>query len=482
MINFKIVGYILGLLLIIEGFFLFTTIPVALIYKEDTLSWLLLLAPVTMFVGAIIWMIFRKARMNIGKREVYIVVSAGWILFAVFGALPYYLTHTIPSFTDAFFESMSGFTTTGSSIITDLSVVPHSLLYWRSLTQWIGGLGIILISLIIFQVLGVGGMQVYITEGAANSPDMLHPRIKETAIRLWGIYLLLTVVEIILLYIGGMHFFDALCHSFSTLSTGGFSTSSGNIAAFGSPYLQYIFIIFMFLGGTNFTLLYFIVNRKFKQAFRNEEFKYYLFFTLLFTALFLLIKIITIKQPVEHSFRLALFRAVSTISTTGYYITSYDHWIPVGTLLVLLLMFFGAMTGSTGGGIKIARIILLLKNSQLELKRLIHPSAVIPVRINNQVVELDSLNNVLSFVALYLLTVMLGVIIVSFMGYDLETSIGALLANLANIGPGIGDVGPFQTYAHFPVFGKWFLSFIMLAGRLELVTFFALFTRHFWKR
>ncbi len=482
MINFKIVGYILGLLLIIEGFFLSTAIPVALIYREDTFSWLLLLAPVTMFVGAIIWMIFRKARMNIGKREVYIVVSAGWILFAVFGALPYYLTHAIPSFTDAFFESMSGFTTTGSSIITDLSVVPHSLLYWRSLTQWIGGLGIILISLIIFQVLGVGGMQVYITEGAANSPDMLHPRIKETAIRLWGIYLLLTVVEIILLYIGGMHFFDALCHSFSTLSTGGFSTSSGNIAAFGSPYLQYIFIIFMFLGGTNFTLLYFTVNRKFKQAFRNEEFKYYLFFTLLFTALFLLIKIITIKQPVEHSFRLALFRAVSTISTTGYYITSYDHWIPVGTLLVLLLMFFGAMTGSTGGGIKIARIILLLKNSQLELKRLIHPSAVIPVRINNQVVELDSLNNVLSFVALYLLTVMLGVIIVSFMGYNLETSIGALLANLANIGPGIGDVGPFQTYAHFPVFGKWFLSFIMLAGRLELVTFFALFTRHFWKR
>lgn len=482
MINFKIVGYVLGLLLIIEGFFLFTAVPVALVYRESIVFWLLVLAGFTMFSGAAIWAIFRKAKMNIGKREVYIIVSVGWILFAVFGALPYYITHTIPSFTDAFFESMSGFTTTGSSIITDLSTIPHSLLYWRSLTQWIGGLGVILLSLIIFQVLEVGGMRIYISEGAGSSPDMLHPRIKETALRLWGIYLLLTAFEILLLWIGNMHFFDALCHSFSTLSTGGFSTSSGNITAFDSPYLQYVFIFFMFLGGTNFTLLYFVVNRKFKQAFRNEEFKYYLFFILLFTVLFLLIKMLTMKQPFEHSFRLALFRAVSTISTTGYYITSFNHWIPVGTLLVLLLMFFGAMTGSTGGGIKITRIILLLKNSQLELKRLIHPSAVIPVRINKQAVELDLLNNVLSFVALYLLTVMLGVIIVSFMGYDLETSIGALLANLANIGPGIGDVGPFHTYAHFSVFGKWFLSFIMLAGRLELVTIFALFTRHFWKR
>ena len=246
MINFKIVGYVLGLLLIIEGFFLFTAVPVALVYRESIVFWLLVLAGFTMFSGAAIWAIFRKAKMNIGKREVYIIVSVGWILFAVFGALPYYITHTIPSFTDAFFESMSGFTTTGSSIITDLSTIPHSLLYWRSLTQWIGGLGVILLSLIIFQVLEVGGMRIYISEGAGSSPDMLHPRIKETALRLWGIYLLLTAFEILLLWIGNMHFFDALCHSFSTLSTGGFSTSSGNITAFDSPYLQYVFIFFMF--------------------------------------------------------------------------------------------------------------------------------------------------------------------------------------------------------------------------------------------
>ncbi len=482
MINFKITGYILGLLLIIESLFLSTTIFVALLYGENTIHGLLQSEIIILPTGILLWLIFRKAKRDVGKRDIYIIVTAGWIFFAVFGAFPFYFTHTIPSYTNAFFESMSGFTTTGSSIITDLGSVPHSLLYWRSLTQWIGGMGIILVALLIFQVLGTGGIQIYTADGGTSSPDMLYPRIKDTAFRLWGVYLSLTVLEIILLWAGGMHFFDALCHSFSTISTGGFSTSDGNISAFDSPYLQYIIIIFMFLAGTNFTLLYFTVNRKLKPAVKNEEFRYYLFFTLLFTALFLIIKLITIHQPFELSFRRALFRSVSTISTTGYYITSFDKWIPVGNLLVLLLMFFGAMTGSAGGGIKIARIILLLKNSQLELKRLIHPSAVIPVRINKQAVELDSLNNVLTFVALYLLTVLIGVIIVSFMGFDLETSIGALLANLANIGPGIGSVGPYQTYAQFPVFGKWFLAFIMLIGRLELVTFFALFTRHFWKK
>lgn len=482
MLNIRIILRLLGILLLIEGLFIMLAIPVSFIYNENQELDFFIAGLITIFFGGIAFVLNRDAEKSISKRDAYIIVSLSWVLFSIFGSLPFVFTGSIPSWTDAFFETMSGFTTTGASILTDVESLSHAVLFWRSLTQWLGGMGIIVLSLAILPLLGIGGMQLFIAEVPGPTPDKLHPRIKDTAKRLWYIYIIFTAAETLLLWAGEMNFFDALNHSFTTMATGGYSTKQASIAHWDSPYIHYVISLFMFLAGTNFTLSYFAMHLRFDRVFKNEEFRNYLGFVITFSLVIAIIMYFTMDISAEQSLRDSLFQVVSIMTTTGFVTSDYMSWLPILGLLIFILMFFGGSAGSTGGGVKIVRVVLLFKNSALELKRLIHPNAVIPVRLNNMAVDQKIITNVLAFVSFYILTVMGSTLIMSALGYDLDTSLGAVAATLGNIGPGIGGVGPVDNYSHIPAFGKWFLSFLMLIGRLELFTVVILFSPEFWRK
>lgn len=461
---------------------MFITVPVALIYGEKDGFDFFIAGLITIVVGAVSYFLNRNAEKTISKRDGYIIVSLAWILFSLFGSLPYILTGAIPSYTNAFFETISGFTTTGASILNDIESLSHGLLFWRSLTQWLGGMGIIVLSLAVLPLLGIGGMQLFIAEVPGPTPDKLHPRVKETAKRLWYIYIVFTLSETLLLWLGDMNLFDALNHAFTTMATGGYSTKQASIAYWESPYIHYVITFFMFLAGTNFALSYFALHLRFKKVTQNEEFKYYLSFVLVFTLVIAVIMHLTTNFGIEQSIRDSLFQVVSIMTTTGFVTADYLSWVPILGMLILLLMFFGGSAGSTGGGVKIVRVVLLFKNSALELKRLIHPNAVLPVRLNKTSVDPLIITNVLAFVSFYLLLIVGSMIVMSALGYDMPTSIGAVAASLGNIGPGLGDVGPMNNYSDIPILGKWFLSFLMLVGRLELFTVIVLFSPEFWRK
>lgn len=482
MINFRIIANILGLLLLVEGVFMLLSALVATIYGEPQVLDISLSAGITIAVGGLVWVLTKNAEKTFGKREGYIIVSLAWVVFSFFGTLPFLFTGAISSFTDAFFETMSGFTTTGASILNNIEELSHGILFWRSITQWMGGMGIIVMSLAILPILGIGGMQLFVAEVPGPTPDKLHPRIKETAKRLWGIYIIFTVMEALLLWAGEMDLFDAINHAFTTMATGGYSTKQASIMHFTSPYTHYVIVVFMFLAGTNFTLSYFAMHFKFKKILINEEFRFYAFLILFFTIAISLGLYFSSERGAEQSFRNALFQVVSIVTTTGYATTDYILWVPGLAILIFVCMFIGGSAGSTGGGIKVVRILILVKNSFMELKRLIHRNAVIPVRFNKNSVPNEIITNVLAFTAFYAIMVILSTVVMSIMGNDLETSIGGVAATLGNIGPGIGGVGPMSNYAGIHDFGKWFLSFLMLVGRLELFTVLILFAPAFWKK
>lgn len=473
---------VLGLLVLIEGLFMLTSLIFSYLYQENDFFAILISSLVTIFVGFLMWLYGNKNKVTgINKREGYIIVTFTWVITSFFGALPFYIHGAIPNYTDAFFETMSGFTTTGASILTDIESVPKGLLFWRSLTHWIGGMGIIVLSLAILPLLGIGGMQLFTAEVPGPTPDKLHPRIKETAQRLWGIYVLFTIIETGLLMLGDMSLFDALCHAFGTMATGGFSTQNDSIASY-SPYIQYVIIVFMFLAGTNFTLHYWLLRRNIKKIWANEEFRFYFYIFIFFTLVVSSTLIAINNKPMEPAFRGAAFQIIAIVTTTGFVTENYLAWGPFLTFLIFLLMFVGGSAGSTGGGVKVTRQVILFKNSLLELKRLVHPMAIIPVRFNKKPVSLDVVYNILAFFLIYMMIFGFGALVLTAMGLDFETSIGASASTLGNIGPGIGDVGPVENYASIPVAGKWFLSFLMLLGRLELFTVLMVFSPVFWKR
>ncbi len=482
MLNFKIIIRTLGLLLIIEGIAMLLAMVVAYIYADHSANAFITSAAITSGTGLLAFLSTRKATIDIGKREGFIIVSLVWVVFSFFGSLPYLLNGSISNLTDAFFETMSGFTTTGSSVLNNIESLPHGILFWRSLTQWMGGMGIIVLSLAILPFFGIGGMQLFSAEVPGPTTDKLSPRIRQTAMSLWRIYVLFTLVEAILLYLGGMSVFDAINHSFTTMATGGYSTKQASIAHFSSPYIQYVIIVFMFLAGTNFTISYFALQGKFKKVFGNEEFRAYLFFIVLFTILISMGLYFSIGNDGERSFRDALFQVVSIITTTGYATSDYITWHPFLMLLIFALFFFGGSAGSTGGGIKIVRVVLLLKNSYYELRRLIHPNAVIPVRFNHKSVPEQIITNILAFFMLYVLVFFFSTIMFSLIEPDFQSSVGAVATCLGNIGPGLGNVGPSESFFHVQPAGKWFLSFLMLLGRLELFTVLVLFSPAFWKK
>ncbi len=493
-LNLPLISQLLGILLIIEGAFMLTALPFSWYYGDVSSFefhffdgehdfWpLVISAFLTFSVGILLYFLpGREVRKNISKRDGYVIVSLTWIVISVFGALPFFLSGAIASYTDAFFETISGFTTTGATMLIDIESVSKGLLFWRSMTHWIGGMGIIVLSLAILPFLGIGGMQLFIAEVPGPTPDKLHPRITQTAKRLWGIYVLLTVVETILLMLGGMNLFDGLCHAFGTMATGGFSTRNDSITSF-SPYIQYVITLFMILAGTNFTLHYLALHGRIKDVWKNEEYRHYLFIILGATFIIGLVLAFTNRGTFEQSFRDAIFTVVSIITTTGFVTADYLIWPGALWFIIFLLMFVGGSAGSTGGGIKVVRQLLLFKNSLLELKRLMHPQAVIPVRMNNRPVSQNIIFNVLAFFLIYMIIFALGTFVMSMLGLDFESAIGATAATLGNIGPGIGSVGPMGNYADINAVGKWFLSFLMLLGRLELFTVLILLSPAFWKR
>ena len=479
-INIGIILKVLSFLLIIEAIFMLSGILFAWYYDENILP-LLLSAVITGFAGVVLWVTVKPGlqQKGIGKREGYLIVALAWIVVSLFGTLPFLISGAIPSYTDAFFETMSGFTTTGASILTDIESLPRNILFWRAMTHWIGGMGILVLTVAILPFLGIGGMQLLVAEMPGITPDKLHPRITATAKRFWGIYVLFTIVEIGLLWAGEMGFFDSVCHAFATMATGGFSTKNDSITGF-NPYTQYVITFFMVMAGTNFTLHYLALHRKFDKVMKNQEFTVYIGIIAV-VSLYISIGLILQGTAVEQAVRDTLFTVVSILTTTGFVTADYLSWHSYLWMLVFALMFIGGSAGSTGGGMKVVRHLLLVKNSWTELKRTMHPNAVIPVKFNGKSVSQQIIFNVMAFFLIYVMIFGFGALLMSLIGHDFETSIGATIATLGNIGPGIGDVGPVDNYAFFSAPAKWFLSFLMLLGRLELFTVLIIFSPAFWK-
>ena len=480
-INTAVIVRVLSFLLIVESVFMLTGLPFAWYYGESAFP-LLLSSGITGLIGGVLWFTNRPEirKKGIGKREGYLIVTLSWIVVSLFGSLPYLFSNSIPGFTDAFFETISGFTTTGASILNDIEVLPKNILYWRAMTQWMGGMGIIVLTVAVLPFLGIGGMQLLVAEMPGITPDKLHPRITATAKRLWAIYLIFTVAQIGLLWVVEMDFFDSVCHAFATMATGGFSTKNDSIAGF-APFTQYIIVFFMLLAGTNFTLHYLVLHRKFDKLWDNQEFRTYISVIVVITVIIIFGLIYYHDTMVEVAVRDALFSVVSIISTTGFVNSDYLLWPSFLWMFLFMLMFVGGSAGSTGGGMKVVRHLLLIRNSWIELKRVIHPSAIIPVKFNGKSVSQDIIFNVMGFFIIYLMIFAIGTMIMSVIGYDFETAIGATIASLGNIGPGIGNVGPVENYSFFTPFAKWFLAFLMLLGRLELFTVLIILSPAFWK-
>lgn len=483
MINSKMICKIMGSLFFIEAGFLILCALLAIYYKETDLTAFLSSAAITAGAGIVFSIFGKNAERKISRRDGYVVVSLAWIFFSLFGMLPFYLSGYIPSITDAFFETMSGFTTTGASILDNIESLPHGLLFWRSMTQWIGGLGIVFFTIAVLPIFGVGGVQLFAAEATGPTHDKVHPRIGVTAKWIWSIYLGLTIAEVFLLLLGGMDVFDSVCHSLTTTATGGYSTKQNSIAAFHSPYIEYVITLFMFLSGINFTLLFlFFLKGKFKRLIENTEFHWYLGTVGCFTLFITVTLVLTSPMGIEESFRKAIFQVVSLQTTTGFISADYMTWVPVLWTLMCIIMLFGACAGSTSGGIKCIRIAIMSRVSRNEFKRIIHPNAVLPVRINRQVISSTTKSAILAFTFLYIAIVFIGWLLLMILGVGFEEAYSVVISSLGNVGPGIGKCGPSYSWSGLPDMAKWISALLMLIGRLELFTVLLLFTPGFWKK
>ena len=492
-LNYKIVVFLMGILLLFNGGLMLFSALTSLIYSDGVTFELTLSSFLVLSMGALMMLFGRQHNKKIQKREGYLIVSLGWILMSLSGTLPYLLSGVIPEFTASFFETMSGYTTTGASILNDVEIIPKGVLFWRSTTHWIGGMGIIVLAIAILPFLGIGGTQLFTAEAPGPGGDKLHPRITDTAKRLWLIYVVYTLLETLLLYIAGMSLFDSINHAMSTVSTGGFSTKNESIAFWNDqPLIQYIIIIFMFLAGMNFVLSYFAFKNKFEKIFKDEEFKVYTFFIVIFSILVTAILLdkygivssygISNFSHMESIFRTSLFQVVSIITTTGFVSADFTLWTPLLTIVFFGLMFLGGSSGSTAGGVKVVRHMLMIKSGFLEFKRALHPNAIIQARYNNKTVSDTISYNILGFFILYMLSFIIGAIGFSALNLDFESSIGLSVSSLGNIGPALGAFGPSQNYAALPPVGQLWSSFLMLLGRLELFTVLIIFTPFFWRK
>ena len=486
----------MGVLLLFNGGFMLISTVVSILTKDGQTVSLFMAAMLTLLVGIIMMLISRNHTKQLNKREGYLVVSLGWLLMTLSGMLPYLLTGVFLDIPSAFFETMSGYTTTGSSVLADIEVVPKGVLFWRSTTHWIGGMGIIVLAIAILPLLGIGGMQLFTAEAPGPSSDKLHPRITDTAKRLWFIYVGFTLVETLLLWLAGMNFFDAVNHAMSTVSTGGFSTKNASIAFWNDqPLVQYIITAFMFIAGVNFVLSYFALTGKLNRIFQDEEFRFYsrmILFASLFVGTILWLNVELgasgafdhpqVFGKAESAFRHAFFQVIAVVTTTGFVTADFTTWMPLLTLLFFGLMFVGGSAGSTSGGMKGVRHYLMIKSGFLEFNRALHPNAVLQIRYNNALVQEKVIQNIYGFFILYMLSFILGALGFSLLGLDFISSIGVAASSLGNVGPALGEFGPSFSFYAMSAAGKSWASFLMLLGRLELFTVLILFTPFYWKK
>ena len=479
LINPLIITRILSIILLIETISFILCLPVVFIYKESANPFLYS-GIITLILSFILFSISRNSDVNkVSARDGYMAVTLSWLLLTVMGTLPYLFSGTIPSFIDAFFESTSGFTTTGSSILTNVEILPFSILFWRSFTHWIGGLGIIVLVVIVLPSLRVNGYQLFSLESSLK--EKIHPRTQAIGFRVMSIYLGLSLAQIILLNFGDMNMFDSICHTFGTVATGGFSTKNLSLAAY-SPYSQYIVMIFMFLAGTSQLVYYYLLKFNFKKVKQNEELWFYISVVLVAGAVATCVLLVHSTKTFETSFREGFFQVISIMTCTGFVSADYLVWPVTGLLLIFVLMFSGGSTGSTSGGIKMARHLIVLKNIKNVFVKLNHPNAVSLIKLNGRVVSENTNISIISFVALYLFIFLMGTIFIVATGVDSITAASSVSTCMAGIGPGLGTVGPMNNFAHLPEASKVALSMLMILGRLEIITVFTLFTRTYWKR
>ncbi len=494
--NLYSVAYILSLLLFGNVLFQLLPIMVALIFGEVSLlpqlfisMGISLVFPVLLMMAGIPSIVSGN-KMKIGHRESFLIVAGAWFFLALTGAFPYFITGAIPAFTDAFFESISGYTTTGASILTNIEQMPKALLFWRSFTHWIGGMGIIVFTLALLPALGIGGVEMFKAEVPGPIPDKLAPQIKQTAKILWKLYLVFTIAQILLLKMAGMDWFEAVNHSFATLATGGYSTKNVSIAAYG-PLIQWMITFFMIVAGVNFSLHYRFFKGDWKAYWQDAEFRFYIKImgsgALLITIYIFFYQFFTYSSVAEGNsigslLRHSLFQVSSLVTTTGFATADYEKWPYFAQVILFILMFFGGSAGSTGGGIKQIRILVLIKVSLDEIRRLIHPRALFNANINDRPLSMDVQKSIVSFIIIYIFILATSTAIISLWDIDLMTSMTAALATLGNIGPGLGLVGPTDNYAWFPAPVKWLLSFLMIMGRLEIFPILIILSPGIWER
>jgi len=494
-LNHKVIIYIIGVLLLFNGGLMLLATIASWLMKDTLTFEMTFSAFVVMILGGFMMLISRNHEPQIHKREGYLIVTLGWVVMTLTGMIPYILTNTIEDLPSVFFETMSGYTATGSTILTDIESLPAGILFWRSMTHWIGGMGIIVLAIAILPLLGIGGMQLFTAEAPGPNSDKLHPRITDTAKRLWLIYFTLTIAETLLLYLAGMSIFDALNHAMSTMASGGFSTKNISLAYWNHlPWVHYIIMVFMFLAGSNFVLSYFALTGKIKKVFQDDEFltfaKFIFFFSMIVFAV--LISQVDLANDsfnhpqvwgkTESSLRHSFFQVLAIVTTTGFVTADYTAWSPFMTIFFFGLMFLGGSAGSTSGGIKVVRHLLMIKSGFLEFKRALHPNAIIQSRYNGKVVSKEIIGNILGFFILYMISFITGSLVFGFMGLDFENAVGVAASSLGNVGPAIGDFGPASNYSQLPALGKYWSSFLMLMGRLELFTVLILFTPFFWMK
>ncbi|MCL2154104.1 MAG: TrkH family potassium uptake protein [Leptospirales bacterium] len=482
--NIKIILRMLSVILVIISGFMIIPAFIAVLYNEiNSLFAILITIGISIAIYFIIKVLPKKENVDkITHRDGFLFVSLSWAMASLIGALPFYISGAIPHFADAYFEAMSGFTTTGATILSNVEALPVSLLFWRALTHWLGGMGIVVLTVAVLPVLGIKGLQLIAAEAPGSKIDKLTARVAETAKILWIIYFVLTVIVTVLLLIGGMPLIDALTHALSTVSTGGYSIRNSSIAYYNSPYIETVITCFMVICGINFSLHFWVVSGSYKNFLKDSELKGYL-------AIFFIATLIITSQTfgknynsITEAFRYASFQVASIMTTTGFATADYEQWSFLSRTVLFVLMFVGGCSGSTSGGVKVIRLVTLLKQGLHEMKYLLHPRGVFLLRINDKPVKKDMVYAISGFFFMYILFTMITTLIVSSSEVDFETSFGSALAAIGNVGPGLGKVGPNGNYGFFPSYVKLWLSFAMLVGRLELYTVLIIFTRDFWKR
>ncbi|GAB4389883.1 MAG: TrkH family potassium uptake protein [Thermodesulfovibrionales bacterium] len=481
--NLLLIFNIIGTVLIIISFFMALPVAVSVMDGGRDLLSLAASAGATLVAGGALSAITRGSRRDeIKHRDVFGVVTFAWLAASLFGALPFALSGSVELFTDAYFEAMAGFTTTGATVIADVESLSMGVLFWRSLTQWLGGMGIILFAIAILPFIGTGGMQLFKAEAPELTVDRLRPRIIDTAKALWYIYAALTAAAFGLYMWGGMGAFDAVCHAFTTLATGGFSTKNTSLAYYQSPFIDAVATVFMFLAGVNYAIYFYTLKGDIFRFWRSSEFRFYLTITAGAIALITAANYGSVYPTLAGSLRYSAFQVVSVMTTTGYATADYEFWVPFSVILLAFLMFFGGMIGSTGGGMKQVRVLLMLKQSYRELYQLIHPHAVTTVKLDGRPIQKELLGSIWGFLFLFLFILVVSTLGMTALGLDMVTASSTVLSAMSNVGPALGEAGPAENYSGIPAAGKWILVFCMLAGRLEIYTVIILFVPRFWKK